>query len=157
VDLCSLLNETLTGLQEIYGNRFKLQCKPGVHGHWDPMVLRRAIENLCTNAVKYGDEDTVIEVFAEETADHRNVSIQVRNQGQPLSPKDQKKVFDIFMRGEVAEVSGQTGWGLGLNLVRGAAEVHGGHVEVNRFEDRTVFTIELPTEASPKEAPPPSL
>jgi signal transduction histidine kinase len=75
-------------------------------------------------------------------------TIAVHNDGSPISPEDQSKLFDAFKRTDSARRGGQHGWGLGLTLVKGIAESHGGSVSVESAAGRgTTFTIMLPTDA----------
>ncbi len=149
VELRAFLRGTLDGLCDLYGNRFQLECHRPLEGDWDPGFLRRAIENLCTNAVKYGAKDAPIKVSAASTgAAHERVAIQIQNQGEPLSPDDQEGLFELFKRGRRADQTGATGWGLGLTIVKGVAEAHGGTVDVVSSRERgTVFTLEMPLHA----------
>lgn len=145
--LCSLLHTTLESLSGIYGNRFQLECDQSLEGEWDPGFLRRAVENLCTNAVKYGAPGTPIKVsVTSQGPGTERVWLQVQNQGEPLSYEESRSLFELFRRGPKAEQSGESGWGLGLTIVKGIAEAHGGdiRVESNR-ESGTVFTLEMPT------------
>jgi signal transduction histidine kinase len=146
LELCSLLRTTLESLSGIYGNRFQLECDHAVEGDWDPSFLRRAVENLCTNAVKYGARDAPIKVSVTSAGPGmERVSLQVQNQGEPLSCEEGRSLFELFRRGPKAEQSGERGWGLGLTIVKGVAEAHGGEVRVESDHERgTVFTLELP-------------
>ena len=147
LQLRALLRATLEGLSGIYGDRFQLECDFALEGEWDPGFLRRAVENLCTNAVKYGAPDTPIKVsVTAEGPGSERVWLQVQNQGEPLSPEESRSLFELFRRGPRAERSGESGWGLGLTIVKGVAEAHGGDVRVESSrESGTVFTLEMPT------------
>jgi CheY-like chemotaxis protein len=65
---------------------------------------------------------------------------------QPVAPA----LFEPYWRTAAAESSGQLGWGLGLTLVRGFSESHGGSVNViSSIEQGTTFTITLPKSSEP--------
>jgi len=68
----------------------------------------------------------------------------VHNEGNPIPLKDQASLFDYYQRANAQE-GNQQGWGIGLTLVKGIAEAHGGKVEVRSSEEEgTTFSIILP-------------
>jgi signal transduction histidine kinase len=74
----------------------------------------------------------------------------VHNYGSVIAPEDQASIFDSFTRTQDAQTKGQIGWGLGLTLVRGSSEAHGGNVTVeSSIPLGTTFTIHLPLDARP--------
>jgi signal transduction histidine kinase len=79
------------------------------------------------------------------------VTLSVHNCGRPLSNGDKERIFVPYSRGDVAEYSGRKGWGIGLALVRGTAEAHGGWVRVrSRPGEGTTFTVDVPRDARPR-------
>lgn len=147
-DLHSLVTETLEELGTVHGDRFQFVSDTHVQGFWDRESLRRVVENLCHNAVKYGSPDSPIQIsLARKDVE---VQLMVQNQGELISTEDQKTLFRQFRRTEKAQGSRRKGWGLGLTLVRGVAEAHGGNVKVESdSETGTVFTVTLPLDARP--------
>lgn len=140
VDLPALVTRTLAELTAIHGERFTLNADESIKGYWDSSGLRRIVENLCNNAIKYGSSDgmVIVAVYKKKM----NVIIEVKNIGNVISHEDQKLLFQQFHRGEKTAVKG---WGIGLTLVRGIAEAHGGTVEVkSEIETGTVFTVSIP-------------
>ncbi len=96
----------------------------------DAASLERAITNLLSNAAKYGAEgDGWIGLSAEACSDG-TVEIRVADHGAGIPPDEQPHVFDAFFRGRQALQRQIHGTGLGLNLVRGIIEAHGGTVTV---------------------------
>ena len=109
-------------------------------GYWDPFALKRAFNNLLSNALKFSDPDKEIRIFTEESFGSINISIQ--NFGKLISPQDHKNIFKSHFK---VEGNKMLGWGLGLTLVRGVAEAHGGGVDiVSNENDGTIFTMKLP-------------
>jgi PAS domain S-box-containing protein len=145
-DLSKLASETLAELAAMHGDRFVLRASPQLDGTWSASGLRRIIENLCTNAVKYGAQDTPITLAIAEDGDR--VQLAVHNAGNPLPPDQLENLFEPFHRMPSAQSGGQKGWGLGLSLVRGVAEAHGGSVAASSSEAAgTTFTVTLPRHA----------
>ena len=146
-DLQEALAEIVSDLQTTHGDRFILQAPISTRGFWDLDALRRAIENLAVNAVKYGDSNSSIIFSLESIKDE--VRIKVHNQGVVIPPAVHATLFNDFSTMKIAD-AGQRGWGIGLMLVRGVAEAHGGTVHVESTpESGTTFCLEIPRDARP--------
>lgn len=80
--------------------------------------------------------------------DGRDVFINVSNKGPGIPPEDLARLFEPFFRTQAAESAHKSGWGLGLTVVRGIAEAHGGRVEVRSHDsDGVTFSIILPLDS----------
>lgn len=148
-NLVACITVALRDLKLIYGNRFVLKADAPIWGYWNRDGLRRILENLVTNAIKYGEAGAPIIVTLTSSVEDR-VRLSVHNRGRPISPLDQKSLFVQFRRTQEALLSGRSGWGVGLSVVRGLAEAHGGKVSVESGEGvGTTFTVEMPLDARP--------
>lgn len=151
-ELRSLTEETLAQLATIHGDRFTLVGDP-VQGYWNGDAFKRAIENLVTNALKYGDPTKPITIRIQEL--HGRAIVSVRNEGAHIPPEEQETLFRSYMRSQSAQKGKNQGWGLGLAMVRGMAEGHGGSITVDSAPDRgTTFIIDVPVDARPHVAHP---
>jgi PAS domain S-box-containing protein len=155
-ELTSLAQETLEELSLVHGDRFVLNAPPAIRGHWSCSGMRRILENLCGNAIKYGARDHPVTVtLAENGADE--VVLSVHNWGPPISPEDQKLLFQQYRRLESASSRTQKGWGLGLTLVEGLAKAHRGSVSVESTpETGTTFTVTIARDLREAVSPPAS-
>jgi signal transduction histidine kinase len=111
-----------------------LDVSGDVAGQFDPDRAAQLLSNLLENAVSYGPADDTIRV---RLTGHRDaVEIAVENGGPAIPPRERALLFDPFRRG-----SAQTrrGLGLGLFIVQQIARAHGGDVEVESSNGRTVF------------------
>lgn len=95
----------------------------------DRSLVRRAIMNLISNAVRYCTEGTMVQVRVTDAG--RGVSLEVVNQGTPIAPEHQEKIFDRFYRIESSRVRDAGGTGLGLAIVRAVMTLHGGTAQAS--------------------------
>ena len=150
MNYCDLKDIAITTLRELgaaYGDRFLLEMeKENITGFWNEDGIRRVIENLVSNAVKYGFPQQLITVSLKQT--ETLVQIVVHNMGNPIPLKDQEELFLPFHRTSSAQRGGKKGWGLGLTLVRGVVEAHGGEVKVvSTDSEGTSFTVTMPKDS----------
>jgi PAS domain S-box-containing protein len=142
-DLVVISKMACEDLSSIYGDRFDCRWPESVKGHWSCAELQRLMENLMTNGVKYGDPKKKVSLNISDEG--KGVRIAVHNFGNPIPEDEQKKLFDPFVRSKSAELGVQKGWGLGLTLVRGVVEAHGGSIRLeSKPESGTTFTVDLP-------------
>lgn len=145
--LDEVVRTTLEELATIHGDRFAMEVRGPVVGDYDPDAIRRILENLCGNAVKYGAPGHPITVTLTPTA--HEVQLAVHNHGEPIPPDERERLFDPFARAASASAGRERGWGIGLAVVKGLAEAHGGRVRVDSDEQAgTTFKIDLPITAS---------
>ena len=103
----------------------------------DPERVTQLIDNLVTNAIRYGTGLVTIRLSRE--ADR--AVIAVHNGGEPIPPSKLDSLFDPYRRA----TSSQGGVGLGLYIVDQIARAHGGTVHViSTAEAGTTFTVQLP-------------
>ena len=105
----------------------------------DPVLLERAISNLLDNAVKYSPEGAPIEVIVREG------EVIVADHGPGVAAEDLPRIFDRFYR--AAASRSKPGAGLGLAIVREAAEAHGGQATVESSPAGARFKLTLPATA----------
>jgi signal transduction histidine kinase len=119
----------------------------------DESALRRALENLITNAAKFGRKGGWIGIRATAAPDHRTVTLRVADRGPGIPKSERGRIFEPFYRGRGAQHTQAPGSGLGLSFVRHVVEAHGGHVHVElRDEGGTAMVMELPIRKQSKES-----
>lgn len=110
----------------------------------DRLMLRRAISNLLSNALRHAFEDSDIVVELQQQA-AGGVRISVANQGEPIAPELLPRLFDRFFRADKARVHLDTeGAGLGLSITQAIAQMHGGRVHASSDAGCNRFSIDLP-------------
>lgn len=107
----------------------------------DPTRLRKVLQNLFENAVRYrADRPLRIRVRAVPCDDTDAVRLEVSDNGVGISTADQERIFGLFERGTRGE-----GTGIGLAIVRRIVQVHGGEVGVDSVEgEGSTFWLRLP-------------
>ncbi|QBE62136.1 sensor histidine kinase [Pseudoduganella lutea] len=142
-DMHELASEVARQFGEQGGGPFTIAGE-SVTGHWCAPAMRRALENLLTNAVKYGTGGEVRITVATERG---RLSLAVHNMGPAIPEERRERIFGyLFRYGGPSTV----GWGIGLPFVRDVAEGHGGSVSVDSSEEAgTTFTIDVPVDCRP--------
>jgi signal transduction histidine kinase len=143
VNVNQLAGQLIRELSLVHGDRFELQAPADVRGQWSLQDLRRVIENLVGNAVKYGAPDQKITLRVEQVANE--VRISVHNLGEPLSPERQSQLFRRDQRSERPGSLKQEGWGIGLVSVSHIVDSYGGRITVESSREKgTWFIVSLP-------------
>jgi two-component system sensor histidine kinase MprB len=101
----------------------------------DPILVERAVSNLLDNAVKYSSPGTPIEVSV------RDGEVVVADHGPGIAAEDLPRIFDRFYRSATARA--KPGAGLGLAIVREAAEAHGGRATAESTATGARFRLTL--------------
>jgi signal transduction histidine kinase len=107
-------------------------------------LIKRAVENLISNAIRYTPEGGLITVGAKRSC--QKVDIVVQDTGTGVPVKELERVFNFAFKGEGhTRISKVGSLGLGLALVRKVAEVHSGTVTANNVEPNGArFVVSLP-------------
>lgn len=133
----------------VYGPRI-VAVSEELHGNWGAEGLRRAVENLITNAVKFGAAETPITISWDFGI--AAIEVTVQNEGSVIPEQEIPRLFQQFRRATSKDTSTPPGWGLGLTVVKGVVDAHKGKIHVASAEGTgTRFTLEIPR------APPPGL
>ena len=109
----------------------------------DRSALTQVLQNLISNALKYGDSGKFLSIRAESA--HQGVTIIVEDHGAGIAPSDLPHVFEPFYRGRAARDAQIKGSGLGLSLVKQILDAHGASIVAESVALRgTRFTICMP-------------
>jgi len=114
----------------------------GLRAVADRYAFGHVMRNLLTNAAKYSNAGTRIEIEAEREGDV--VHIHVRDQGIGIAPEDQRRVFQSFFQ-SVPATPDRRGAGVGLNVARRYAQLQAGGIELeSTLGAGSTFTFTLP-------------
>lgn len=149
VDLRALITEAVEARREqLRACGFQVEIAvssdvPVVPG--DASLLRTAFDNLLSNAEKHAGGGRWLRVSASYAAAQKEVRISVEDRGPGIDASEQEQIFEPFCRGQAATEAQTPGSGLGLSLVRSAAEAHHGTVTLESEPGRgSTFTLHLP-------------
>ncbi|HET8691449.1 MAG TPA: ATP-binding protein, partial [Steroidobacteraceae bacterium] len=132
--------------------RHQLRITLPDHAVWlvaDPVRLAQVFSNLLINAAKYTSPGGHIELTATNGSD--GLTVCVRDDGIGMAPEMLPKLFTLFSQGPAARDDAAAGLGVGLAMVRGLVELHGGTVEARSAGPGrgSEFIVRLPVESVP--------
>ena len=118
----------------------------------DHLRLSQILSNLLTNATKYSDSGSNIELTATVCAG--TLTLSIKDDGIGIAPQSIAGVFDMFSQIDGIEGRSEGGLGIGLALVKGLAELHGGSVDARSagLGKGSEFFVRLPVAAAPPAA-----
>jgi signal transduction histidine kinase len=119
----------------------------------DAEKVRRILENLISNAIKFVDEQGIIDVRVWYGYEQRELVLVVKDNGCGIRDEDRPFIFERFVQGRERGAHHSGGSGLGLAVVKELAELHGGNVELDCAEGESkgegcTFTVRLAAEYS---------
>ncbi len=114
----------------------------------DAKMIVRMLNNLISNALKYGHGATEINLIANKV-NNEFVELRVENNGEQIPKKSLQKIFDRFYRVESSRNLKTGGTGLGLAITKSIVDLHGGNIKCQSTAELTSFIIQLPLH-SPK-------
>ncbi|MEM9988126.1 MAG: ATP-binding protein [Pseudomonadota bacterium] len=127
--LHTLIQDVVDGFLQDQG---RLSCRPlpesVLSGY--PLLLRRALQNLIENGLRYGNHVTV---SINHSTDY--IDIHINDDGPGMSEEEQATLRQAFTRGEASRNKATGGVGLGLALAEKAAEAHGGELLLKMREE----------------------
>jgi len=108
----------------------------------DHELLRRCVENVLRNAIRYAPENTEVTVEADGT--EHAVHLSVRDCGPGVPEQMLERIFDPFFRVEQSRDAAQGGVGLGLSIVRRVVQLHHGQIRARNAQPGLCIEITLP-------------
>jgi two-component system heavy metal sensor histidine kinase CusS len=122
------------------GVRLSLSGEAAVVG--DRLMLRRAIGNLLSNAIRHTARGSVVTVTLGGDALGR-VELSVENPGPDIAPEHLPRLFDRFYRVSPSRANAGEGAGLGLAITQAIAQAHGAGVNATSTGGKTRFVVEF--------------
>ncbi|MDD9950427.1 MAG: HAMP domain-containing sensor histidine kinase [Zetaproteobacteria bacterium] len=147
VDLKELFPEVVGQLawcDESIGERTRILCDPDVIVYQPPDLLKLVFSNILENAVKYSPKGSGIHIHARNLGDR--IQVGIKDEGVGLSPRERRKIFNIFYRAEVTRKMAIPGTGMGLFIVKSLLDTLGGKISVESLgrNKGSIFEIGIP-------------
>jgi signal transduction histidine kinase len=157
IALLDLVSDAVADVQALASARGITIAQDGVDGHmiWaDPRELTRAISNLLANSLRHSPDGSIVLVRAD-TVDADRLVLSVIDQGPGVAAENLGRMFDVGWRADAARtadpaepaVGASGGAGLGLAIVRGIVEAHGGTVRAHHTDAGFQLDLLLPAHA----------
>ena len=108
----------------------------------EPMLLRRALANLCANAIKYGAPDSELSIDATPCAE--GIRLSVRNHGPTIPAEHLPRLFERFYRVDQSRERSANSNGLGLSIVATIMQLHNGTCRASSRDGLTSFELVFP-------------
>jgi len=145
IELQSVIADVVERLESQFiektGKRPVIHCEEKVTGYWDQFRIEQVINNLLTNALRYGNNKPV-EVKCVK--DQSYVRIEVIDHGIGIAAKDLERIFNRFQRAEMTD-NEVNGLGLGLYITNQIVLAHNGRIEVQSEPGKgSTFSVILP-------------
>lgn len=143
LDLASLLRTIIDEMMDINPDGISVLDYQGPQHlpvNARPLALKRALNNLIINAVKYGDKAKI----SLSTVPGNNVRIDIEDQGPGIPEGEFERVFEPFRRLETSRNRETGGSGLGLAIARNIIRAHGGDITLANTETGLRVTVLLP-------------
>jgi signal transduction histidine kinase len=127
------------------GQRLVLEAEEHCAAVVDHDRIRQVVDNLVSNAIKFSPRGTDVHVVVRPH--NGSVRLEVRDEGPGLTEEDMQRAFGRFARLSARPTGGEAATGLGLSIVKGLVELHGGRVwaESEGPGRGTAFIVELPS------------
>jgi signal transduction histidine kinase len=143
LDLSALVRQIVMGVTpaaERAGSRISLEVQDGIICHCDETATEQILENLLSNAIRYGSAQPIEIVFS---TDGNNAQLSVRDQGIGISQRDQARIFERFLRLDRTNTNG--GFGVGLWITRQLVHAMEGEIVVSSKPGAgSTFIVTLP-------------
>ena len=160
IDLAAVVGRTIDDHRAVFSARgvaleWRLPPRP-IRVYGDDVRMAQVVGNLLHNAAKFTSEHGRVDVDVHEDGTH--AVVRVRDTGIGIAPEMLSRIFEPFTQEQQALDRSAGGLGLGLALVRGLIELHGGAVEAHSdgAGHGAELSVRVPLDAThPPDAPPP--
>ncbi len=123
--------------------RLVLETPLTVSAYCDPNAIKRCVQNIVSNALKFSPDDTQIKIALKDFP--QGIKITVTDQGCGIPKEDIESVWKVYSRSSYTRVSDKQGSGLGLPIIKALIEAHGGTAKLeSTVKVGTTVTLTLP-------------
>jgi two-component system heavy metal sensor histidine kinase CusS len=109
----------------------------------DRLMIRRALSNLLSNAIRHTPRDASVKVLIDQRKSGE-IELSVENPGEDIGPEHLPRLFDRFYRVDPSRQKASEGAGLGLAITKSIVEAHNGTIRIASANGSTRFAIAFP-------------
>ena len=146
VDLVNAIEDRLSFLAQKRSIEFSTTVNPAtpiIMADWDK--LRRIIENLAVNAIKYTEPGGRVHIDVDDAGRRNGILIMVRDNGIGIKAESMSSIFEKYMQVDASSRRYREGSGLGLAVVNDLVQLHGGEITVESEHGAgSTFTVFIP-------------
>jgi two-component system phosphate regulon sensor histidine kinase PhoR len=146
IDVHTIIGEVIRGFEVLLSDRQVTLLLEAKHSKiiGDKVHFSNMIKNLLDNAIKYSDDN--LELTIKTRNDHKQVVIEVSDNGIGIALSEQKKIFKKFYRVPTGDLHNVKGFGLGLNYVKNMTRIHKGKIYLeSKVGFGSTFTLKFPS------------
>ncbi|MCD8028988.1 MAG: HAMP domain-containing histidine kinase [Erysipelotrichaceae bacterium] len=137
--MMQIIDEFYASFQDHHLNPIVTMSHTHLYINGDGQLIAMVFDNLISNAIKYGDDDSDIEI--EVMNDEQNITIKIINYGQTINEEDLPYIFNKFYRTDSSRSSSTGGTGLGLAIAKNIVQMHGGQIFATSRYHKTTFVV----------------
>ena len=128
-DLSAIVSDCAEQMKWLRTKNITLQCdvEAGIRIEGNKLLLTRLVQNLISNAYRYGKQNGRIDVTLKRAAED-GAELCVKDDGIGIAPEEQEKIFERFYRSDASR--SEQGTGLGLSMVRRIVELHDARISL---------------------------
>ena len=141
-NISNIVESTILTFESLfYEKKIKLdyQIKEDIMFNCNQDQIKQLLGILIDNAIKYSDKSG--KVIITLNTDNKNIILQVKNSGAPISDNDKEKIFDRFYKLDSSRNRNNNNYGLGLAIAKNIVNGHGGSISANSKDGMTTFMV----------------
>ena len=145
VDVSRMLEQMMWEFKPLMADKgleWQAQLPPKVTLTCDSGKMERVLDNIIRNAISYSEPGSpLLLTLAQQPG---KVVIRLENRGRTIPPEVLSRLFERFYRADFARATRSGGAGLGLAIAKEIVTRHGGQISAESFDNRVIFTVEMP-------------
>ena len=111
--------------------------------YFDADRMDQVVINIFNNALKFSPSQSTIHL--DFISDDKELTVSVRDEGQGIKESELANIFKAFAKSSTQPTAGESGFGLGLSIVKKIVDIHEGQVNVtSNYGHGTTFTVKIP-------------
>lgn len=144
IDLGEMIRDVRRQFCEEHGaRRIQVRAPHSLNVHCDAMAVKRCLQNAVANSIKFSSPDSIVDVHLSASA--AGITLRISDSGCGIPAEEVETVWQVYSRSSYTRGSDKQGSGLGLPIIKGLIEAHGGDVMLeSEIDVGTVMTLTLP-------------